>query len=257
MFGAAIGDIVGSRFEFNNLKSTDFELIHPYCHWSDDTICTVAVADWIQKGCKDLVGIMQHWCRRYPNSYGAQFARWIHSDDPQPYASWGNGAAMRVSAVGWSFADLATTLQRAADSAAITHNHPQGIMGAQAIAAAIYLARQGESKNAIRSYLAAHVPHYNLQRCCADIRPDYCFDVSCQGSVPEALVAFLESDSFESALRLAVSLGGDSDTIAAITCSVAEAFYRDIAPFGRAQMQAWLPHDMFTILNNVPTGLNA
>lgn len=255
MLGAAIGDIVGSRFETANHKSTDFTLFTPECNFTDDTVCTVAVAEWVLSGCKaNLAEIMQKWCRRYPNpagKYGEAFNRWIWQDHPQPYNSWGNGSAMRVSAVGWMFDTLEATLAYARASAEITHNHPEGIKGAQAIAAAIFWARSGYDKECIRKKVICSFG-YALNFTCDEIRPSYTFHSSNAESVPQALTAFLESDGFEHAIRLAISLGGDSDTLAAIAGSIAEAFYYPIPKPIRQQALAILPTDMADILCSVP-----
>lgn len=250
MLGAAIGDIVGSRFEFNNYRHTDFELFHTECDYTDDSICTAAVAQWVQQGCHDdLTFILQTWCRRYPNpagAYGARFNHWIHSNHPQPYHSWGNGSAMRVSAIGWAFKTLTETLNHAKQSAAITHNHPEGIKGAQAVAAAIFWARTGKDKTFIRQQVMQQFG-YNLNISCDDIRPNYTFNESCAGTVPQAITAFLESQNFEHAIRLAVSLGGDSDTLAAITGSIAEAYYPIPQTLREATLNI-LPDDIATTL---------
>ena len=247
MLGAAIGDIVGSRFEFDNHRSTDFELFHPSCSFTDDTVCTAAVADWVNRGCgSGLAQIMQDYCTRYPTpkgSYGGMFLNWIYQPEPQPYYSFGNGSAMRVSAVGWAFDNLSDVLRYAEASAAITHNHPEGIKGAQAVAAAVFWARTGKDKAFIRDAIREHFG-YALTESCDDIRPTNTFDVSCMKTVPDALAAFFDSENFEHAVRLAVSLGGDTDTIAAITGSIAEAYYRDIpAPMAAAAL-ALLPDDL-------------
>ena len=246
MLGITIGDIVGSRFEFDNCRSTEFELFHPACDFTDDTVCATAVADWVLQGCTDnLVPIMQDWCRRYPNpvgAYGERFQSWVQAASPEPYNSWGNGSAMRVAAVGWAFDTLEQTLEAAAQSAAITHNHPGGINGAQAVAAAIFWARTGESKDFIREQTEQQFGYF-MGRTCDEIRPTYLFNVSCEGTVPQALTAFLESNDFEHAIRLAVSLGGDSDTLTAITGAVAEAFY-GIPNALREHTLAILPRDI-------------
>ncbi|MCG7657219.1 ADP-ribosylglycohydrolase family protein [Wielerella bovis] len=251
MLGAATGDIIGSCFEFDNYKDTDFELFSPTSDYTDDTICTAAVAEWVLGGCEqDLAIIMQTWCRRYPNpcgAYGARFNQWIWSSDPQPYKSWGNGSAMRVSAIGWAFDSLDETLDKAEQSAAITHNHPEGIKGALATAAAIFWARQGENKDYIRQEIESEFG-YDLSQTCEQIRPEYRFYESCQGTVPQAIIAFLDSHSFEHAIRLAISLGGDSDTIAAITGSVAEAYYGGIPAAIRKNVLHILPHEISDIL---------
>lgn len=221
MLGAIIGDIVGSRFEFNNHRSTEFELFHPDCTFTDDTICTVAVADWLMnKG--SLKNKMRGWCRRYPSSYGGMFQRWIHDENMGPYNSFGNGAAMRVSPVGWMSNDANFVYYIARMSAEITHDHPEGIKAARCIAESIRRLRNGESKEKLKWFLN---PYYNLDQTCDQIRKTNTFDETCQVTVPQAIVCFLESTDFESAIRLAVSIGGDSDTIAAITGSLAEAHY--------------------------------
>jgi ADP-ribosylglycohydrolase len=224
MLGAIAGDIVGSVYEFNNRRTKDFPLFSRDSFFTDDTVLTVAVADTLING-GDYVSQFKHYYKRYPDAgYGGNFCRWVASANREPYNSWGNGSAMRVSAVGFRFNDLETVLQEAAASAAVTHNHPEGIKGAQATATAIFLARQGQSKIAIRDYVESTFG-YNLQRTVAAIRSVYQFNESCQETVPEAIIAFLESTDFEDALRTAVSLGGDSDTLACICGGIAEAFY--------------------------------
>ena len=228
MLGAVIGDIAGSRFEFDNYRYTDFDIFSPDSDFTDDTICTVAIADWVLQGCNNnLASILQGWCRAYPchkGAYGGRFSQWIEWKDPEPYNSWGNGSAMRVSAVGWAFATLEETLHFAEQSAAVTHNHPEGIKGAQAVAAAVFWARTGMGKAQIKENITRQFG-YDLSQSCDQIRPHYHFNESCQETVPQAVTAFLESDDFEHAIRLAVSLGGDSDTLAAITGSIAEAYH--------------------------------
>ena len=226
MIGAIAGDIIGSVYEFDNIKTTVFPLFTRKSNYTDDTIMTVAVTDWLLYG-GNLVQVMHRYGREFPcpmGGYGARFGQWLCETNPQPYNSWGNGSAMRVSAVGWAFGSLEKTLQVAEETAAVSHNHPEGIKGAQAVAAAIYLARTGKSKQAIREYIETTFL-YDLNFSCDEIRPDYCLNPSCQGTVPEAIVAFLESTDFETAIRLAISLGGDSDTLACITGGIAEAFY--------------------------------
>lgn len=226
MTGAIAGDIIGSVYEFDNIKTTDFPLFTNESDYTDDTIMTVAVADWLLNG-GDLAKVMQRYGREYPyptGGYGGRFSGWLREKDPQPYNSWGNGSAMRVSAVGWMFDSLEKTLEVAKETAVVTHNHPEGIKGAQATAAAIYLARTGKSKQDIKQYIETTFS-YDLGRTCDEIRPFYRFNESCQGTVPEAIIAFLDSSDFENAIRLAVSLGGDSDTLACITGGIAEAFY--------------------------------
>lgn len=226
MIGAIAGDIIGSVYEFDNIKTTDFPLFTSESDYTDDTIMTVAVADWLLNG-GDLTRVMQEYGRKYPcpmGGYGGRFSGWLREKDPQPYNSWGNGSAMRVSAVGWKFDSLEETLDVARETALVSHNHPEGIKGAQATAAAIYLARTGKNKQEIKQYIETTFS-YDLNRTCDEIRPTYHFNESCQGTVPEAIIAFLDSTDFENAIRLAVSLGGDSDTLACITGGIAEAFY--------------------------------
>ena len=224
IIGAVIGDVVGSRFEWSNIKKTDFDLFAPWSKFTDDTVMTVAVAEWLTVG-GDLVSIMQKWGRRYPGAgYGGMFSKWLETEVPKPYNSYGNGSAMRVSPVGFYAKSLGEALQLAKATAEISHSHPQGIKGAQAIASSIYLALNGKSKEEIKEYVETEFG-YNLRRSCDDIRPMYRFDVTCQGSCPQAIIAFLESSDYESAIRLAVSLGGDSDTIACMAGGIAAAFY--------------------------------
>ena len=225
IIGAIIGDIVGSVYEFYNFKSTDIALFTQRTQFTDDTVMTMAVADWLLNG-GALEETMPHWGKAYPNrGYGGMFRRWLfYSAERQPYNSFGNGAGMRVSPCGYYGQSMEEVLELAKLSAEVTHNHPEGIKGAQAIAAAIYLARRHPSKEEIRTYIEETFG-YDLHRTCDDIRPHYQFDVSCQGSCPEAIIAFLDSSSYLSAIRLAVSLGGDSDTIACMTGGIAAAFY--------------------------------
>lgn len=224
MLGALTGDIIGSVYEWNNIKTTNFPLFQEQSHFTDDSVLTVALAESILTG-EEYAATMVRYCRSYPDAgYGGNFLRWAQSDNAAPYSSWGNGAAMRISPAGWAFDSLAEVLLKAREYSLPTHGHPEGIKGAQATAAVVYLGRTGATKPEIRSYVARQFG-YDLSRSCAEIRPHYTFDVSCQGSVPQAITAFLESHDFESAIRLAVSLGGDSDTIAAIAGSFAEAFY--------------------------------
>ena len=226
MLGAIAGDMVGSVYEFNNHRTKDFPLFTAASSFTDDTILTVAVADVLLNG-GDYAVAFKHYYQRYPDpsgGYGKRFRQWAMSDDMQPYNSWGNGSAMRVSPVGFWGRDLSQVLQEAETAAAVTHNHAEGIKGAQATAAAVFLARSGYAKVDIKDYIAEHFA-YHLNRSLDDIRSTYRFNPSCQGTVPEAMVAFLESTDFEDALRNAVSLGGDSDTLTCITGGIAEAFY--------------------------------
>jgi ADP-ribosylglycohydrolase len=227
ILGAVIGDIVGSVFEWNNVKTTAFEMFGAGMDFTDDSVLTFATMDCILQG-GDYARFYQDYGRRFPNrGYGGHFSSWIHHPDPKPYNSFGNGSAMRVSPVGWAYDTLEEVLAHAKRSAEVTHNHPEGIKGAQATAATIFLARTGSTKEEIKSYIGETFA-YNLNRRLDEIRPTYTFDVTCQGSVPEAIIAFLESSDYESAIRLAISIGGDSDTLACITGGIAEAFYREI-----------------------------
>lgn len=229
VLGSLVGDIVGSVYEFNNTKSTDFELFYEESCFTDDTVMTLAVAKWLIEdklhSKQHLIKCMQELGRRYPDAgYGGRFFYWIGQDDPQPYNSWGNGAGMRVSPVGLYAKTLDEALNLAEITASVSHNHPEGVKGAQAIAASVFLSKEGMSKGEIKEYVEKTFG-YNLNRTIEAIRPDYQFDVSCQGSVPEAIIAFLEGNSFEEVLRLAISLGGDSDTIACMACSIAACMY--------------------------------
>lgn len=252
LYGAVAGDIVGSAYERRPVKTPDFLLLSPASRWTDDTVLTVATAEVLLTG-GDFEEAYRRWGRRYPNAgYGRGFRHWLMSRHPEPYQSYGNGSAMRVSPVGWVCQTLDETLELARHSALPTHDHPEGIKGAQAVAAAIFLARNGASKTGIRSEIETRFG-YNLGRTLEEIRPVYSFDPTCQGSVPEALIAFLESDSFEDALRKAVSLGGDSDTQACIAGAVAEAFYGGV-PFELAQsVRALLPAEMTRVLDRFGT----
>ena len=246
--GAMAGDMIGSFYEFNATKKTDFYLFTPFSSFTDDTVMTVANADWLVTG-DSLMGIMQDYGNRYPNAgYGGMFRNWLREEEPKPYNSFGNGSAMRVSPVGWAFDTLEETLEAAKRSAEVTHNHPEGIKGAQATAACIYLARTGKTKQEIKEYIEQTFG-YNLNRTCDEIRPDYHFDVTCQGSVPESIIAFLESTDFENAVRLAVSLGGDADTMGAITGGIAEAFYGGVPKHIRKEVLKRLPNDFIGVMS--------
>jgi len=232
MLGAILGDIIGSPYEFRDMKSKDFTLFTDESRVTDDTMMTIAVAKGLMEGkrepvatAKAIQGAMQRIGRKHPDAgYGGNFYNWLFSDDPQPYNSYGNGSAMRVSPVAWCFDSLEEVEKFAKISAEITHDHPEGIKGAQSVAAAIYMARIGKSKEDIKSYITTQYG-YDLERTVDEIRPGYAFDVSCQGSVPESIISFLESEDFVDAIRIAVSLGGDSDTQGAIAGSIAEGYY--------------------------------
>ena len=229
MLGAIIGDIVGSIYEFCNTKSTNFQMFTSFSSYTDDTVMTLAVAKWLMEDDAHtlhyLIFCMQELGNRYPGAgYGGNFSAWLREDDPQPYNSWGNGAGMRVSPVGLYAKTLNEALALAAITASVSHNHPEGVKGAQAIATSMFLCKQGGSKQEIKEYIERTFD-YNLNRTIAEIRPSYEFDVSCQGSVPEAIIAFLEGNSFEEVIRLAISLGGDSDTIGAMAGAIAACMY--------------------------------
>lgn len=227
MFGAVVGDVAGSTYEAENYKGEDCEIFAFGSTFTDDSVLTLATAQHFVTG-ESYTQVYRNFGRAYPHAgYGGNFIRWLQHDDPKPYNSWGNGSAMRASPIGWVATDLDWALQEAKRSAEVTHNHPQGIKGAQAVAAAIYLARTGSDKQQIKSYIEQEFG-YDLNRTIAEIRPTYEFDVSCDGSVPEAIIAFLESNNFEDAIRKAISVGGDSDTIACIAGGIAHAFYGDI-----------------------------
>jgi len=236
MLGAITGDIIGSRFEWHNHKDKEFDLFSDESRFTDDTVLTVALADSLLSG-TPFASSLKDYYRRYPRAgYGGRFQQWAASDLRQAYGSYGNGSAMRVSPVGWYFNDLSTVLSEARNSAAVTHDHPEGIKGAQATAAAIFLARSGENKADIRDFIVAKFG-YRFDFTLDDIRPYYRFDVTCQGSVPQALQAFFEAHNFEDAIRNAISIGGDSDTIACITGGIAEAFYGEVP--ARIAEQVW------------------
>jgi ADP-ribosylglycohydrolase len=227
IIGAVIGDVIGSVFEWNNIKTTDFNLFNLKCDYTDDTVLTIAVTDCILNK-KDFAKTIWEYGRTYRGrGYGGSFRKWLQEDNLKPYGSFGNGSAMRASAVGFAYNDIDTVLEVAKQTAEVTHNHPEGIKGAQATATAIFLARQGKTKQEIKDYITKTF-NYNLDFTLDEIRPTYKFDVTCQDSVPQAIVAFLESSDFESAIRLAISIGGDSDTIACITGGIASAYYKEI-----------------------------
>lgn len=248
IIGSVIGDVVGSVYEFHNRKSISFPLFTERSKFTDDTVMTVAVADWLTNDTV-LPEAMVKWGHAYPNrGYGDMFRRWLFLEtDRAPYNSFGNGAGMRVSPCGYYGQSLEEVLSLAKQSAEVTHNHPDGIKGAQAIAAAIFLARQRKSKEEIRSYIEETFG-YDLHRSCDEIRPGYQFDVTCPGSCPEAIIAFLESDSYLSTIRLAVSLGGDSDTIACMAGGIAAAYYGIPAWLVKLVVTEYLPRDMRALI---------
>ena len=229
ILGTIAGDVIGSVYEFNNTRTTDFPLFKRETTFTDDTVMTIAIADAILHN-KDFAQTILDYGKRYPNrGYGTSFFKWLAHDTPAPpYNSWGTGSAMRVSAVGFAYNDLDKVLKKAEKTAVVTHNHPEGIKGAQATAAAIFLARTGKNKAEIKAYIEQKFG-YDLDFTLDEIRPTFPFDESCQGTVPQSIVAFLESTDYDSAIRLAISLGGDSDTIACITGGIAIAFYKEMS----------------------------
>ncbi|HSM57958.1 MAG TPA: ADP-ribosylglycohydrolase family protein [Candidatus Sulfomarinibacteraceae bacterium] len=247
MLGAIAGDVIGSVYEARPIKRTDFPLFGRGNRFTDDTVLTVAVAYAILES-EDYGAALKRFARRYPNAgYGGSFIKWIFEPEVRPYNSWGNGSAMRVSPVGFAFDDENTVLRQARRSAEVSHNHPEGIKGAQATAQAVLLARQGAGRQEIREALSDRFG-YDLQRTVAQIRPHYRFDVSCQGSVPEAIIAFLDSEDYEHAVRLAISLGGDADTQACIAGAIAHAYYREVPAHIAAPVQERLPEDLLAVV---------
>jgi ADP-ribosylglycohydrolase len=230
MIGAIAGDIIGSVYEAGLMKSTDFPLFSPGSKFTDDTVLTVAVADCILHN-KSYAATLKEYGRRYPGAgYGLMFYHWIQSTNSAPYHSLGNGSAMRVSPVGFAFSNLEEVLYHAEQSALVTHNHPEGIKGAQAIAAAVFLARTGKEKPAIAEYIENKFD-YSLKQKIEEIRKSYYFYATCPGSVPQALISFLDSADYEDAVRKAISLGGDSDTLACMTGAIAQAYYQKVPEF--------------------------
>ncbi|MFT5617450.1 MAG: ADP-ribosylglycohydrolase [Arenicella sp.] len=227
MKGAIIGDIIGSRFEKSEHKSKEFELFTRFTRFTDDSVLTIAVAKSILTK-ESYEKHVKEFAQKYPKKgYGSTFHKWFEGKIEGAYNSWGNGSAMRVSSVGWAFETEEEVLKEAKKSAEITHNHPEGIKGAQAIALGVFLARKGKRKMEIKERISTDFD-YDLNRTIDEIRPIYKFDVSCQGSVPEAIIAFLEAEDFEDTIRTAISIGGDSDTIACMACALAEAHYGEI-----------------------------
>ena len=256
MYGAILGDMIGAPYEFDMGKKTkEFPLFCTESQYTDDSVMTIAVAEallgnqfqddeTIKAG---LVDSMRKWGKKYPNAgYGGKFWHWLRAADPKPYGSYGNGSAMRVSSAGWLFDTLEQTRHMARLTAEVTHNHPEGIKGAESTASAIYLARTGHSKDEIKDYIVKEFG-YDLSRTCDQIRPKYYHVESCQGTVPEAITAFLEGTDFEDVIRTAVSLGGDCDTLTCIAGSIAEAFY-GVPEQLKDECRSRLPKDMLDIL---------
>lgn len=266
MYGAILGDIIGSPFEFDRGdKTKDFKLFSRRSHFTDDSVMTLAVCEALLKVGQDatvkeiedtVISSMQSWGRRYPRAgYGGYFRRWLTARHPEPYNSFGNGSAMRVSAVGWLYDSLEKTRTVAKATANVTHNHPEGIKGAEATASAIFMARNGSSKEEIKKYIENEF-HYDLNRTLNEIRPGYHMDETCQKTVPEAIIAFLEAKDFEDAIRNAVSLGGDTDTLGAITGSIAEAYY-GIPEWLMTECRKRINRDMRVVLDDFNDALSS
>ena len=250
MLGAIAGDVLGSIHEFHPIRTKNFILLNPECVFTDDTVMTAAVADSLMNKIP-YVESLQMWGRKYPRAgYGGWFKEWIHSDLPKPYNSFGNGSAMRCSSIGWLFDDEDSVLEEAKESAEITHNHPEGIKGAQAVALGVMLGRQGSTKLEIQEKLEACF-NYDLDQKLDQIRPLYTHDLTCQGSVPQAIIAFLESNDFEDAIRNAISLGGDADTQACIAGALAEAYYMIIPDQIKQFVLNKLTPDISEVLNQL------
>jgi ADP-ribosylglycohydrolase len=247
MFGAIVGDIVGSAHEFSAPKTTDFELFVPGSRFTDDTVLTMATAKVLLHG-PDYAEAYRDFGTRYPDRiYGVRFIRWLDDPEMGPYNSWGNGSAMRVSPVGFAAGSEAEALDGARRSAEVTHNHPEGIKGAQATALAVYLARNGAGKEELRRRIQERFG-YDLDRTVDAVRPGYAFNESCQGTVPEAVLCVLDSRDFEHCLRLAVSLGGDADTLACIAGGIAHAHYGEVPATLRKQAEARLPGEFLDLI---------
>ena len=250
MIGAIIGDIVGSRFEFNNNRSTEFEFFHPDGEYTDDTVMTITVADAIMSG-RPFGEVMHEYGRKDPKrGYGGRFFNWLLSKNPQPYNSFGNGSAMRVSPCAFlAKGNREQALTWATASAVCTHNHPEGVKGAMAITDCILLAQAHKSKAEIKE-LAVELYDYDMNLTINEIRPRFGFNETCQKTVPQAIECFLESHDFESAIRIAISLGGDSDTIANITGGIAEAYY-GVPEEMRKTAMAMLSEEMQQVINKM------
>ena len=261
LYGAIIGDIAGSVYEFNNIKTKDFPFFSPRGFITDDTCMTIAVAcairDWKQNG-GDLSWLatqyMQEIGNKYPNmGYGGMFQNWLTSNDFEPYNSWGNGAAMRISAAGWFGKDITEVKRLSYMVTSVTHDHIEGIKGAEATAVAIWAARNGWTKDDIADYIQNN--YYDLRDCVEDLQENYEWDSSCQGTVPPALQCFLESNDFEDAIRNAISIGGDSDTIGAITGAVAEAFY-GVPDAMKEHAKTYIPDELLKQIDDLEKSVN-
>ncbi len=257
MYGAVLGDMIGAPYEFDRgNKTKDFPLFCRYSQFTDDSVMTLAVAEALLESMgktddevkEALVSSMQKWGHRYPNAgYGGMFYHWLRKKNPKPYGSYGNGSAMRVSSAGWLYDTIEETRKYARLSAEVTHNHPEGVKGAEATASAIFFARNGFAKNEIKDYIIKEFG-YDLSRSCDEIRPGYHHVESCQETVPEAITAFLEGEDFEDVIRTAVSLGGDCDTLTCIGGGIAEAYY-GVPEELREECRKRLPDDMIEQLD--------
>jgi len=248
MIGAIAGDIIGSVYEWKNVKTTDFPLFVKRSRFTDDTVMTIAVADCIMNGL-DYETTLKEYGNRYLNvGYGRNFRMWLKGLLRGPYNSYGNGSAMRVSPIGLFYDSEDLILAEAERSASVSHNHPEGIKGAQAVAMAVRMAKDGSTKTAIKDYISNKFD-YDLDRTLDEIRPNYTFEVSCQGSVPESIIAFLESNDYEDAVRKAISIGGDSDTIACIAGSIAHAFYKEIPKAIEDEVRMRLTGDLLEVMD--------
>lgn len=247
LYGGIAGDIIGSRFEFNPRKDEEFELFDKACTYTDDTVLTVALVEAILDE-KPWAEHAKKYAQEYPSAgYGGNFVKWANSMRSEPYNSWGNGSAMRVGPVAYAVKTLEECLEESKASAEITHNHVQGIKGAQAASSAMFLALDGQSKDQIRDYIEKEFG-YNLSRKYSDIQPSYRFHVSCQKSVPESIICFLESNSWEDCIRKCVAMGGDCDTMACIAGNIAEAFYGEIDEKILGKTQKFLPEEFIKVL---------
>lgn len=253
--GAICGDVIGSFYEWHRTKDYNFKLSTKNSRFTDDTVCSIAVADAITHRVSFDSKLLE-WCRKYPNAgYGGKFKHWITDENHAPYGSFGNGSAMRVSSVGAISSSIEECLELAEKSAKVTHDHPEGIKGAQAVALAIFLSLEGFDKDYIKNQLESRF-EYDLSRNYEDIQKNYRFQVSCQKSVPEAIIAFLISEDYESAVRRAVAYGGDADTQAAIAGSIAAAFYGEIPKSIIEECMAKLPDEMKIVISNLDKAID-
>ena len=248
MLGAICGDFIGSTYEWKNVKTKEFDLLPKQSRITDDSVMTIATLEALLDNSDDFATYYRKWYLKYPRSgYGGGFRKWATDPNAQAYNSWGNGAAMRVSPVAYFYTNITELLWVAERTAKVSHNHLEGIKGAQATAACVYMALNNKDKEFIKNFIKREF-YYNLDFTLSEIRDTYEFDVSCQGSVPQAIVAFLESNNYEDAIRNAISIGGDSDTIACITGGIAEAFYKHIPRTIINTVTLSLPKDILDIL---------